>query len=142
TFNDTTLARHAKRALNSDWVKPTKRVFNNAKVSDHHAIIPTGASPARLDEFERKIFDMVARRTIAVFYPAAQFEVTTRITRGDARTRPRHSSDALANHRRSDSRWLHRAQRKRAYRQRQRIVLDHAAAKFAYRCSMHTGNDR
>src|SRR5207248_11245231 len=60
---------------------PTKRVFNNAKVSDHHAIIPTGASPARLDEFERKIFDMVARRTIAVFYPAAQFEVTTRITR-------------------------------------------------------------
>src|SRR6266480_2963698 len=81
TFNDPTLARHAKKALNNDWVKPTKRVFNNAKVSDHHAIIPTGASPARLDEFERKIFDMVARRTIAVFYPAAQFEVTTRITR-------------------------------------------------------------
>jgi len=64
TFNDPTLARHAKKALNSDWVKPTKRVFNNAKVSDHHAIIPTGASPARLDEFERKIFDMVARRTV------------------------------------------------------------------------------
>src|SRR5436853_2484887 len=81
TLNDPTLARHAKKALNSDWVKPTKRVFNNAKVSDHHAIIPTGASPARLDEFERKIYDMVARRTIAVFYPAAQFEVTTRITR-------------------------------------------------------------
>src|SRR5213595_110049 len=81
TFNDPTLARHAKKALNNDWVKPTKRVFNNAKVSDHHAIIPTGASPARLDEFERKIYDMVARRTIAVFYPAAQFEVTTRITR-------------------------------------------------------------
>src|SRR5256886_7278348 len=68
TFNDPTLARHAKKALNSDWVKPTKRVFNNAKVSDHHAIIPTGASPARLDEFERKIFDMVARRTIAKIF--------------------------------------------------------------------------
>src|SRR5437868_6609647 len=81
TFNDPTLARHAKKALNSEWIKPTKRVFNNAKVSDHHAIIPKGASPAHLDEFERKIFDMVARRTIAVFYPAAQFEVTTRITR-------------------------------------------------------------
>src|SRR5881227_3489400 len=81
SFGDPTLARHAKKALNNDWVKPTKRVFNNAKVSDHHAIIPTGASPARLDEFERKIFDMVARRTIAVFYTAAQFEVTTRITR-------------------------------------------------------------
>jgi DNA topoisomerase-3 len=81
TFDDPTLARHAKKALSNDWVKPTKRVFNNAKVSDHHAIIPTGASPAHLDEFERKIFDMIARRTIAVFYPAAQFEVTTRITR-------------------------------------------------------------
>src|SRR5437762_1679806 len=81
TFGDPTLGRHAKKALSNDWVKPTKRVFNNAKVSDHHAIIPTGASPAHLDEFERKIFDMVARRTIAVFYPAAQFEVTTRITR-------------------------------------------------------------
>src|SRR5436189_5705496 len=57
------------------------RVFTIDKVSDHHAIIPTAASPARLDEFERRISDMVARKTIAVFYPAAQFEVTTRITR-------------------------------------------------------------
>src|SRR6266705_6737631 len=81
TFDDPALAAHAEKALRSHWVKPIKRVFNNAKVSDHHAIIPTGASPAHLDEFERKIFDMVARRTIAVFYPAAQFEVTTRITR-------------------------------------------------------------
>ncbi len=81
TFEDATLAQHARKALEQNWVKPTKRVFNNAKVSDHHAIIPTGASPAHLDEFERKVFDMVARRTIAVFYPAAQFEVTTRITR-------------------------------------------------------------
>jgi DNA topoisomerase-3 len=81
SFEDRTLATHAEKALRSDWVKPSKRVFNNAKVSDHHAIIPTGASPVHLDEFERKIFDMVARRTIAVFYPPAQFEVTTRITR-------------------------------------------------------------
>ena len=81
SFEDRTLATHAEKALRSDWVKPIKRVFNNAKVSDHHAIIPTGASPVHLDEFERKIFDMVARRTIAVFYPPAQFEVMTRITR-------------------------------------------------------------
>jgi DNA topoisomerase III len=81
SFDDPTLAPHAEKALRSDWVKPIKRVFNNAKVTDHHAIIPTGKSPASLDDFERKIFDMVARRTIAVFYPAAQFEVTTRITR-------------------------------------------------------------
>lgn len=81
SFEDATLAAHARKALQNDWVKPSKRVFNNAKVSDHHAIIPTGASAAHLDEFERKIFDMVARRTIAIFYPPAQFEVTTRITR-------------------------------------------------------------
>ena len=81
SFDDPTLAPHAEKALRNEWVKPIKRVFNNAKVSDHHAIIPTGTSPTHLDEFERKIFDMVARRTIAVFYPAAQFEVTTRITR-------------------------------------------------------------
>ncbi len=79
-FDDPSLATHAQKALHNEWVKPTKRVFNNAKVSDHHAIIPTGTSPVNLDEFERKIFDMVARRTIAVFYPPAQFEVTTRIT--------------------------------------------------------------
>ena len=81
TFRDPMLAAHADRALRSGWVKPVKRVFNNAKVSDHHAIIPTGASTGHLDEIERKIFDMIARRTVAVFYPAAQFEVTTRITR-------------------------------------------------------------
>jgi DNA topoisomerase-3 len=81
SFEDSTLATHAEKALRSDWVKPIKRVFNNAKVSDHHAIIPTGASAGHLDEFEKRIFDMVSRRTIAVFYPPAQFEVTTRITR-------------------------------------------------------------
>jgi DNA topoisomerase-3 len=81
SFEDPTLSKHAQKALRSDWVKPTRRVFDNAKVSDHHAIIPTGASPARLDDLEKKIFDLVARRTIAVFYPAARFEVTTRITR-------------------------------------------------------------
>jgi DNA topoisomerase-3 len=80
TFQDPTLAGHAEKALKSDWVKLTKRVFNNAKVSDHHAIIPTGTT-AHLDDFERRIFDMVARRTVAVFYPPTQFEVTTRITR-------------------------------------------------------------
>ncbi len=81
SFKDGALATHAEKALRNDWVKPTKRVFNNARVSDHHAIIPTGTSAAHLDEFERKIYDMVARRTIAIFYPPAQFEVTTRITR-------------------------------------------------------------
>jgi DNA topoisomerase III len=81
SFKDSSVATHAEKALRNDWVKPTKRVFNNAKVSDHHAIIPTGTSAGHLDEWERKVYDMVARRTIAIFYPPAQFEVTTRITR-------------------------------------------------------------
>jgi DNA topoisomerase III len=74
------LAAHARKALDNDWVKPTPRIFNNAKVSDHHAIIPTGASPDKLDEYEMKLYDLVARRFIAVFYPPAKFEVTKRIT--------------------------------------------------------------
>ena len=77
---DEPLATHARKSLANDWVKPTPRIFNNAKVSDHHAIIPTGASPDKLDEYEMKLYDLVARRFIAVFYPPAKFEVTKRIT--------------------------------------------------------------
>ena len=75
------LAGHAQKALAQGWVRANKRIFNNAKVTDHHAIIPTGVSPKSLDDFELKVYDMVARRFVAAFYPAAQFEVTTRITR-------------------------------------------------------------
>jgi DNA topoisomerase-3 len=80
-FEDPSLSVHAQKALKEGWVHPNKRIFNDAKVSDHHAIVPTGVPPKALDDFEMKIYDMVARRFIAVFYPAAQFEVTTRITR-------------------------------------------------------------
>ena len=71
----------AKQILKSDWVKPNKRIFNNAKVSDHFAIIPTSLAPKNLSEPEAKLYDMVTRRFLAVFYPAAEFLVTTRITR-------------------------------------------------------------
>jgi DNA topoisomerase-3 len=81
SFEDTSLRGHAETALKNDWVIKTGKVFNNAKVSDHHAIIPTGASVAGLDETEAKLFQMVAQRFIAVFYPPARFDVTTRITR-------------------------------------------------------------
>ena len=81
SFADPSLATHADKALASGWVRPSRRVFDNAKVSDHNAIIPTGVAPKNLDEAQQKIFDLVARRFIAVFYPAAQFEVTTRLTR-------------------------------------------------------------
>ncbi len=75
------LAKHAKKAMQSGWVKPNKRIFNNAKVSDHFAIVPTGTVPSGLDDKEARIFDLVSKRFVAVFYPAAQFEDTTRITR-------------------------------------------------------------
>jgi DNA topoisomerase-3 len=62
-------------------VHPNKRIFNNAKVSDHFAIIPTGAEPKHLTEPEQKIYDLVMKRFLAIFYPAAEYNVTTRITR-------------------------------------------------------------
>ncbi len=80
SFADPSLSVHANKALRDNLVHPNKRIFNNAKVSDHFAIVPTGTVPNALSETEAKIYDLVARRFIAVFYPAAQFEVTTRIT--------------------------------------------------------------
>ncbi|MFZ5557003.1 MAG: DNA topoisomerase III [Pseudomonadota bacterium] len=75
------LAPFAREVLKQGWVKPNKRIFNNAKVSDHFAIIPTLQPPRQLSEPEAKIYDMVARRFLAVFHPAAEHLVTTRITR-------------------------------------------------------------
>jgi DNA topoisomerase-3 len=74
-------AAFAGNILARDWVKPNKRIFNNAKISDHFAIIPTGAQPGHLTEQEQRIYDFVTRRFLAVFYPAAEFLVTTRVTR-------------------------------------------------------------
>src|SRR5215475_9923014 len=71
----------ARKVLDNNWVKPNKRIFNDAKVADHFAIIPTGAVSRSLDDYERKIFDLVTKRFIAVFFPPAQYENTTRITR-------------------------------------------------------------
>jgi DNA topoisomerase-3 len=71
----------AEKILTSDWVRPNKRIFNNAKVSDHFAIIPTGVEPKGLSEPEQKIFDMVTKRFLAVFFPPAEFLETVRITR-------------------------------------------------------------
>lgn len=84
SFADATLAGHAQNALRAGWVRPNKRIFNNTKVSDHFAIVPTGTQPKSLSEPEQKIYDMVSRRFVAVFYPAAQFELTTRITTVEA----------------------------------------------------------
>lgn len=55
----------------------SKKVFDNSKVTDHHAIIPTGVIPAGLTDAERNVYDLVARRFIAVFYPDCKFSTTT-----------------------------------------------------------------
>ncbi|GLS15535.1 MULTISPECIES: DNA topoisomerase III [Hydrogenophaga] len=75
------LAPHALTALNGNYIKPTKRIFDNSKVSDHFAIIPTLQAPSGLSEAEQKLYDLVVRRFIAVFFPSAEFLVTTRISK-------------------------------------------------------------
>ena len=82
--DEATLARFspfAHQILARNWVLPNKRVFNNAKISDHFAIIPTLQAPKHLSEPEQKLYDMVVKRFLAVFYPAAEHLITTRITR-------------------------------------------------------------
>ena len=70
------------KVLSNDWVTPSKRIFNNAKISDHFAITPTGKIPGGgLKEQEQKIYDLVTRRFVAIFFPSAEFENTRRITR-------------------------------------------------------------
>ena len=54
-----------------------KKVFDSSKVTDHHAIIPTGVAPQNLSDMEMKVFDLVARRFISVFYPDCKFATTT-----------------------------------------------------------------
>ncbi|HNM21647.1 MAG: DNA topoisomerase III [Betaproteobacteria bacterium] len=82
--DDVLLARYspfAHQILARNWVLPNKRIFNNAKVSDHFAIIPTPQAPKHLNEVEQKLYDFVVRRFLSVFFPAAEYLVTTRITR-------------------------------------------------------------
>jgi DNA topoisomerase-3 len=75
-------AKFSNEIKRQGWVRPgDKRIFNNTKISDHFAIIPTGTEPKKLSEPEQKIYDLVTRRFLSVFYPAAEFRVTTRITR-------------------------------------------------------------
>jgi DNA topoisomerase III len=80
-LNGTSYAPFADTILKNQWVKPNKRIFNNAKISDHFAIIPTTELPKALSDAEQKLYDMVTKRFLAVFYPAAEFLETTRITR-------------------------------------------------------------
>ncbi|HUR60514.1 MAG TPA: DNA topoisomerase 3 [Opitutaceae bacterium] len=82
TMNNLTgdLGQHAQTVLNAGWLRPNKRIFNNAQISDHFAIIPTPHEAKHLEDMEAKVFDMIARRFVAAFYPAAEFDITTRIS--------------------------------------------------------------
>lgn len=80
-LGETAYGPHAAEILRQDWLRPNKRIFNNAKISDHFAIIPTSLAPKNLSEPEQKLYDLVTKRFLAIFYPAAEFQVTTRITR-------------------------------------------------------------
>ena len=74
------LAPFAKTAIDQGYIKPSPKVFNNAKVSDHFAIIPTLQAPSGLSDAEQKLYDFVVRRFMAVFYPPAKYMDTTRVS--------------------------------------------------------------
>ncbi|GAB3365148.1 MULTISPECIES: DNA topoisomerase III [Giesbergeria] len=75
------LAPYAQMALSQGYIRPNKRIFDNTKVSDHFAIIPTLQAPGDLSEAEQKLYDLVVRRFMAVFFPSAEYLVTTRISK-------------------------------------------------------------
>ncbi len=79
---DAGIPGYSKWILDNNRITPTKRVFDTSKVSDHFAIIPTGKVPtAKLDDGAKKIYELVLRRFLAIFYPHAEYELTSRITR-------------------------------------------------------------
>ena len=84
------LSAHARKGLEAGYVKPLKRVFDNSKVSDHFAIIPTLQAPGSLSEIEAKLYELVVKRFLAVFYPAAEYLVTTRISKVQGSDRAEH----------------------------------------------------
>ncbi|MBW1749852.1 MAG: DNA topoisomerase III, partial [Deltaproteobacteria bacterium] len=72
--------RFAGQALQKGYLKKSKRIFNNKKISDHFAIIPTAGLPGNLSEPELKIYQMIVQRFLAVFFPAAIFHKTRRLS--------------------------------------------------------------
>ena len=98
------LAPHAQTAIDKGYIKPSRRIFDNSKVSDHFAIIPTLQAPGALSEAEQKLYDLVVRRFMAVFYPSAEFMVTTRVSVVSVPAPG--SGDRISHHFRSDGKVL------------------------------------
>jgi len=92
TMNGLFQVKHAGQAPYAELVRPlggkplpkSKKVFDSSKVTDHHAIIPTGMIPTALTDMQRKVYDLVARRFIAVFYPDCKYAQTTVLGEVDA----------------------------------------------------------
>ncbi|MCS1409340.1 MAG: DNA topoisomerase 3 [Verrucomicrobia subdivision 3 bacterium] len=80
-FEQSEYEAFSQQILSQSWVKPNKRIFNNSKISDHFAIIPTSIGPKKLNKHEGNLYDLITCRFLAVFYPAAKFLLTTRTTR-------------------------------------------------------------
>ncbi len=80
-LKQTSFGEFANTILSSDWVRPNKRIFNNAKISDHFAIIPTTHLPKELNADEKKIYETILKRFMAIFFPPAEYMITTRITK-------------------------------------------------------------
>lgn len=76
-LNGLTEYAHLLQPLRGRKLPKNKKVFDSSKVTDHHAIIPTGVQPQNLSDTERKVFDLVARRFIAAFYPDSKVSTTT-----------------------------------------------------------------
>lgn len=75
-LNSLTSYQEELKPLRGSKLRKSKKVFDNSKVTDHHAIIPTGQQPRDLTEKEQKVFDLIALRFISVFYPDCKFEQT------------------------------------------------------------------
>ena len=72
----------ADKIISENWIDPkNKKIFNNKQISDHFAIIPTNNIPKSLDDYERRIYNLIAKRFLAVFFPPAQWDVTTRFSK-------------------------------------------------------------
>jgi len=80
TLRDTDFGKFASEAIDKGYVRMDKRIFDNAKVHDHFAIIPTNSLPGELSDAERRVYNMVVQRFLAVFFPPARYQVTTRMS--------------------------------------------------------------
>ncbi|MDY0351083.1 MAG: DNA topoisomerase III [Desulfobulbaceae bacterium] len=76
----------AREALEKNYLKKNPKIFNDAKISDHFAIIPTGLLPGNLSEAEQKIYQMIVQRFLAIFFPPAEYLNTRRLSIVDGET--------------------------------------------------------